>query len=109
MTERRRPDVKTDTTRPDDPLETDLDPGAFVGNRPERQAETIPGGIRRDDERIAANSSQATGAGDVAEPSGHREGPAVERREAGQDRESVRFPGVAGSPSSHAATIARLA
>lgn len=86
MTDPQRPDVATDTTRPDDPLETDLDPGAFVGNRPERQAETIPGGVRPDDERIAANSSQATGTGDAPEPSGHRDGPAVDRREAGQDR-----------------------
>jgi hypothetical protein len=88
MTERRRTDTETatDATRSHDPLETDLDPGAFVGNRPERQAETIPGGVRRDDERIAANSSQATGTGDVAEPSGHRDGPAGERLETGQDR-----------------------
>jgi hypothetical protein len=84
MTEPRGTD--TDTAHPDDPLDTDLDPGAFVGNRPERQAETIPGGVRRDDERIAANSSVATGSVDDAEPSGHRDGPAGERREAGQDR-----------------------
>jgi hypothetical protein len=87
MTERRTDtDAATDATRPDDPLETDLDPGAFVGNRPERQAETIPGGVRRDDERIAANSSMATGSVDDAEPSGHRDGPPGEPREAGQDR-----------------------
>jgi hypothetical protein len=86
MTERHRPDIESDPTQGDDPLETDLDPGAFVGNRPERQAETIPGGIRRDDERIAANSSQATGPGDASEPSGHRDGPAGDPREAGQDR-----------------------
>lgn len=38
-----------DRTNPaqDDPTRTEgLDPGAFVGGRPERQAETIPGGRR---------------------------------------------------------------
>ena len=62
------------------------DPGAFVGNRPERQAETIPGGVRPDDERIAAHSTQATGSPERPEPSGHREGDGADRREAGQDR-----------------------
>jgi len=60
MSDQRRPDIDP-STRPNDPLDTDIDPGAFVGNRPERQADTIPGGVRPDDERIAANSSQATG------------------------------------------------
>lgn len=47
-----------------DPTRTEgLDPGAFVGQRPERQAETIPGGIGPADERIAANSTQT---GDTA-------------------------------------------
>ena len=41
----------------EDPLAHPADAGAYVGNRPERQAETIPGGVRPDDERIAANSS----------------------------------------------------
>ena len=34
------------------------EPGAYVGNRAERQAETIPGGVRDDDQRIAAHSTQ---------------------------------------------------
>jgi hypothetical protein len=85
MTDQRQPASDADA-RPDDPLETDIDPGGFVGNRPERQAETIPGGVRPDDERIAANSSQATGTPEQPEPSGHRDGPEVDRREAGQDR-----------------------
>ena len=61
----------------EDPLAHPDEPGAYVGNRPERQAETIPGGVRPGDERIAANSSQ-TGAGapeDLPPP-----------RESGQDR-----------------------
>ena len=41
----------------DDPLAHPNEPGAYVGNRPERQAETIPGGVHPGDERIAANSS----------------------------------------------------
>jgi hypothetical protein len=41
-----------------DPLAKPADPGAYVGHEPERQAETIPGGIRPEDERIAAHSTQ---------------------------------------------------
>jgi len=74
----------------DDPTRTEgLDPGAFVGRRPERQAESIPGGVRPDDERIAAHSTQVgdtPGARDV--PGGQREAAAGDdvRREAGQNR-----------------------
>ena len=64
----------------------DLDPGAFVGNRPERQAETIPGGIGPKDERIAANSTQSGAPSRDDTPEGHREGDAPDRREAGQNR-----------------------
>jgi hypothetical protein len=81
MTSPRHPDH--------DPLDRDLDPGAFVGNRPERQAETIPGGVRPDDERIAAHSTQGGPPPGASAPSGHREGrPADDDalREAGQDR-----------------------
>lgn len=61
-----------------DPTRTEgLDPGAFVGQRPERQASTIPGGIGAADERIAANSTQS---GDTAPARGE------DVREAGQDR-----------------------
>ena len=61
-----------------------------VGRKPERQAETIPGGVRPDDERIAAHSTQ-TGAvpTDDGTPSGHREGRAADDdlvREAGENR-----------------------
>jgi hypothetical protein len=62
------------------------DPGSFVGNRPERQAEAIPGGVRPDDERVAAHSSQATGTPERPAPNGHREAAGTDRREAGQDR-----------------------
>jgi hypothetical protein len=78
----------TDATK--DPLAHPDEPGAYVGRKPERQAETIPGGVRPDDERIAAHSTQA-GETDTIEntPAGHREGrPADDDivREAGQDR-----------------------
>ena len=77
------------TPRDKDPLAKPDEPGAYVGRKPERQAETIPGGIGPDDERIAAHSTQV---GDVAEertPDGHREGDQADDnpvREAGQDR-----------------------
>jgi hypothetical protein len=71
----------TDNDRPhdptDDPLARPADPGAYVGNRPERQAETIPGGVRPGDERISANSSEAGPPPPPDDP---------EPREAGQDR-----------------------
>ncbi len=74
----------------DDPTLTEgLDPGAFVGQHPERQAETIPGGVLPDDERIAAHSTQVgETAGDRKDPSGHREAdPGYDvQREAGQNR-----------------------
>lgn len=83
----RDDDQRHDPT--DDPTRTEgLDPGAFVGQRPERQANTIPGGVRPDDERIAAHSTQAgDGGGDQTDPSGHREVDAGDvRREASQQR-----------------------
>ena len=64
------------------------DPGAYIGHEPELASETIPGGVRPDDERVAANSSQ-TGVVEEREPEGHREGPPAsddQVREAGQDR-----------------------
>jgi len=64
--------------------------GAYVGRKPERQAATIPGGLRPDDERIAAHSTQVgEGGGNEAPPAGHREGRKADDdlvREAGEDR-----------------------
>jgi hypothetical protein len=85
MSDAERPDPSTS----DEPAEGEQpDPGAFVGNRPERQASTIPGGVRPDDERVAAHSTQSTGTPEGATPDGHREPDrdAARRREAGQDR-----------------------
>ena len=81
------------TSEPHDPTEdpyaTPDEAGAYVGRMPERQAETIPGGIGPDDERIAAHSTQTTpiDTGD-ATPSGHREGQQADDnpvREAGEN------------------------
>jgi len=78
-----------DPTRDDPNRNEDLDPGAFVGQRPERQAETIPGGISPKDERIAAHSTQVGSTTGDPVPDGHREGPPAsddQVREAGQSR-----------------------
>lgn len=75
--------------RDDRERDADLDPGAYVGRQPERQAETIPGGISAEDERVAAHSTQVEPAGGERRPDGHREGqPATDDtvREGGQDR-----------------------
>jgi hypothetical protein len=73
------------------------DPGAFIGRLPEREAETIPGGIGPKDQRVSAVGTQPgtvrgpepAEADDAIAPDGHRE-PTVDvdviRREAGQDR-----------------------
>jgi hypothetical protein len=53
----------------DDPLKHPDEPGAYVGREPERQAETIPGGIGPDDERIAAHSTQREPDPDAADDS----------------------------------------
>jgi hypothetical protein len=63
-----------DSTDIDDPYARPADAGAYVGNRPERQAETIPGGVQPDDERIAAHSTQRQlGPDDSADPPDLRE------------------------------------
>jgi hypothetical protein len=83
--------MTTDDTareRRDPTTDQELDPGAFVGNRPERQAETIPGGIGPKDERIAAHSTQPGPSPDAPPSAGHRDASTDDdvRREAGQDR-----------------------
>ena len=57
------------------------DPGAYIGHEPEFEAETIPGGIGRKDERVSAVDTQSSGVGahdkretePDAPPEGHRE------------------------------------
>ncbi len=71
------------------------DPGAYIGRMPERQTETIPGGVGRKDVRVSAVGTQpAPVRGDTSAdtgnpPEGHREGaPATDAavKEAGQSR-----------------------
>lgn len=63
------------------------DPGQYIGQEPELAADRIPGGVRPDDERVAAHSTQS-GPASAPEPTGHREADAGDDqvREAGQDR-----------------------
>ena len=68
--------------------ETKRDPGQYIGSEPEFAADRIPGGVRPDDQRVAAHSTQV-GPATEPEPSGHRDGAADDSdqiREAGQDR-----------------------
>ena len=68
--------------------QTKPDPGQYIGRKPERATETIPGGVRPDDERVAAHSTQA-GPTTQPAPEGHRDGPPDDDdqvRDAGQDR-----------------------
>jgi hypothetical protein len=72
------------------------DAGAYIGRKPERATETIPGGIGPKDVRVAAVATQpAPVRGDTpvdgggAPPEGHREGVNATDdvvREAGQNR-----------------------
>jgi hypothetical protein len=57
MTPTERPVDRPDPV--DDPLAKPADPGAYIGRKPERVAETIPGGVQPGDERIAANSTSS--------------------------------------------------
>jgi hypothetical protein len=56
--------------------------GGYIGNRPERAEETIPGGVRKDDDRVAGHDSQSSGEGKASDrqqgddsewPGGHRD------------------------------------
>jgi hypothetical protein len=62
------------------------DAGMYLGSEPELAQETIPGGLRDDDERVAGEATQSTGPGGRAAnpdegwqdgPEGHREGRAA--------------------------------
>ena len=67
-----------------DPYAKPDSPSAYIGSQPERVAETIPGGIGGDDERIAAHSTQVEPT-DV-EPTDDDTNAPPDRREAGQSR-----------------------
>lgn len=62
-----------------------LDPGAYIGNEPELEEETIPGGVKPGDERVAAHDAAPGVPGEPDAPAG----PQTEmdrQREAGQNR-----------------------
>ena len=60
------------------------DPGAFIGQKPEREAETIPGGVKPGDQRVAAYDAAP---GVPGEPDTDEASTEFDRhREAGQDR-----------------------
>jgi hypothetical protein len=59
------------------------DAGAYLGSKPELASESIPGGVQRDDERVAGEATQSSGPaqrganpdeGWREAPEGHREG-----------------------------------
>jgi hypothetical protein len=73
--------------RPED--EQQQPEGGYIGQRLERATETIPGGVREDDERVAAYDTQSSGTGkredrvqgrDDEWPAGHREADTPEDR-----------------------------
>lgn len=83
------PDAAEDGQRTDHPDSETRDPGAYVGREPERQAATIPGGISKADERVAAHSTQSGPTSGDRVPDGHREADSADDdqvREAGQSR-----------------------
>jgi hypothetical protein len=96
VAQHRRRERAPDDNPPGDPAPRPLDPGAYIGHEPELAAETIPGGVQDDDERVAAHSTQGTGSGRPEErgqpagpPAGHRQGDRLtddDIREAGQNR-----------------------
>ena len=47
----------------------DLDPGAYIGHEPELEEESIPGGVKPGDERVAAYDSQPGVEGEPDGPS----------------------------------------
>ena len=51
------PTTKQASTTDRGPTSDRLDPGADIGSEPEREAETIPGGVQPGDERIAAHDA----------------------------------------------------
>jgi hypothetical protein len=69
-----------DGRRPDD-----LDAGAYIGREPELAAETIPGGVKPGDVRIAAHDAAPGVPGEPGAPDvqGKEDD---QHREAGQDR-----------------------
>ena len=62
----------------------ELDAGAYIGREPELAAETIPGGVKPGDVRIAAHDAAPGVRGEPGAPGVQKEDD--QHREAGQDR-----------------------
>jgi len=58
----------------DDPYAKPDEAGAYIGSQPEREAESIPGGVHPKDERIAAHSTQVEPNHVESEPSSDSRG-----------------------------------
>jgi hypothetical protein len=90
VTDRKREPTDPASIDPESTDQESTDPGAFIGRKPERVEETIPGGLGRKDERAAAVATQSGPPDPEGDrPEGHREGPPVSDdtvREAGQNR-----------------------
>lgn len=56
---RRQSGPPTTRSRPEP--RSNLDPGAYIGRKPERIAETIPGGVGPADRRVSAVATQPDG------------------------------------------------
>ncbi len=75
--------------------EGDLDAGAYIGHEPELEDATLPGGMDRRDERVAAYDTRSSGEGALdrrlqeTDVEGHRDGARADDdqiREAGENR-----------------------
>jgi hypothetical protein len=65
-----------------EPRTGEQDPGAFISHEPEREADSIPGGVRPRDERVAAHDAAP---GVPGEPDAESQRTELDRhREAGQ-------------------------
>ncbi len=51
-----------------------LDPGAYIGQEPELEEETIPGGLKPGDERVAAHDAAPGVPGEPNAPAGRPDG-----------------------------------
>jgi hypothetical protein len=59
-------------------VSTERDAGAYIGHEPELAAERIPGGVRSQDQRVAATQSEPAAPGEP-EADGSDDGSAVSR------------------------------
>lgn len=72
------------------------DPGAYLGHEPELSAETIPGGVKPDDERVAGTATQSSGEGAAEKRTESAEPPAGHRQASRVSDADVRRAGETG-------------